>query len=205
MRTIKKVIKIAHSEQKPWEDELTTFLRNYRATPHSTTGKPPATVMFNRSLRITLPEVPDPTKDPANIQQADQAAKQKMKQYADRKSYVKPSNLKPGDTVLLKRDKSYNKSTSPYETKPYIVVKRKGSMITAKRGTKLVTRNTSFFKVIPHTKPVDDDLIDDDDSYYDDLSDNGDTHPQQDLNQQRLQPPVHRRYPQRTRKAPDRF
>ena len=40
MWTVKKIIKIALSQQKPWRDELTSFLRNFRATPHSSTGKP---------------------------------------------------------------------------------------------------------------------------------------------------------------------
>ncbi|CAB3993646.1 Transposon Ty3-I Gag-Pol poly, partial [Paramuricea clavata] len=39
MRTVKKIVKIALTQQKPWREELTNFLRNFRATPHSSTGK----------------------------------------------------------------------------------------------------------------------------------------------------------------------
>ena len=71
-----------------------------------------------------------------------------MKEYADRKNYVKPSDIRVGDTVLVKRDNSYRKSLTPYDPKPYEVTERKGSMVTASSGEKVVTRNSSFFKPI---------------------------------------------------------
>ena len=45
MRTLKKIYRVAHAERKPWKQELYKFLRNYRATPHITTGTPPATLV----------------------------------------------------------------------------------------------------------------------------------------------------------------
>ncbi len=41
-RMINKVVRIASIERKCWKQELFKFLRNYRATPHTTTGKRPA-------------------------------------------------------------------------------------------------------------------------------------------------------------------
>jgi len=46
MRTVKKVVRTASVEDKNWKQELYRFLRNYRATPHSTTGAAPATLLF---------------------------------------------------------------------------------------------------------------------------------------------------------------
>ena len=42
MRTLGKAIRTARAEQKDWQKELNNFLRNYRSTPHSSTGKSPA-------------------------------------------------------------------------------------------------------------------------------------------------------------------
>ena len=58
MCTLEKAIRTAQIEGKPWKQELYTFLRNYRATPHSTTEVPPYDAMFQRSMKTKLPEVP---------------------------------------------------------------------------------------------------------------------------------------------------
>ena len=57
MRTIQKTLRVAHLENKNWKQELFLFLRNYRATPHSTTGISPAELLFGRKLTVKLPEV----------------------------------------------------------------------------------------------------------------------------------------------------
>ena len=43
---IGKVLHTTNAEHKNWKQELYKFLRNYRATPHTTTGKSPAERMF---------------------------------------------------------------------------------------------------------------------------------------------------------------
>ncbi len=79
----------------------------------------------------------------------DDHAKLKMKYYADLKSNVKPSHLE-GDTVLLENDYK-SKRFLPYDPYPYKLVEKKGSMVTARRDSRSVTRNLSFFK--PVVKP----------------------------------------------------
>ena len=148
MRTLKRSIEAAKTEHRPWKEELCKFLRNYRATPHTTTGKPAATALFNRPLRTKLPECPISLVDPASIQKRDQEAKQKMKEYADSKIYVKPSRIAEGDTALAKRDPSYKKSATTYDPEPYVVTTEKGSNVTARREDKEITRNSSFFKSV---------------------------------------------------------
>ena len=75
-----------------------------------------------------------------------------MKEHADNKRYVKPSNAKEGNTVPVKRDDSKKKGNTPYDPRPH-VVEKKGSMATAENddGTQ-VTRNSSFFKNVPTAK-----------------------------------------------------
>jgi hypothetical protein len=61
-----------------------------------------------------------------------------MKLYADGKAYVKPSTLQIGDPVLV-RDPGLSKAKTPFSPVPLTVVKKKGSMITAKRGDQMIT------------------------------------------------------------------
>ena len=131
MRTLKKAILAARTEGKPWKTELCKLLRNYRSTPHSTTGIAPATALFNRPMRNKLPNISQPTNNSSSIADNDQRAKAKMKAYADKKAYVKPSEISIGDTVIVKRDPSAKKSQSPYKPEPYTVSDKKGSMVTA--------------------------------------------------------------------------
>ena len=52
--------------------------------------------------------------------------------------------IKEGDAVLIKQPKG-NKLTTPFNPKPYKVVPRKGSKITAKLGEHAITGNSSYF------------------------------------------------------------
>jgi hypothetical protein len=65
VRTIKKVVKTATVEHKKWKQEMHRFLRNFRATPHTTTKIPPATALFGRALKTKLPELKKTLQDPA--------------------------------------------------------------------------------------------------------------------------------------------
>ena len=56
-RMVNKVVCMAVIERKSWKQELYKFLRNYRATPHLTTGKCPADLLFQkRPYRIRISE-----------------------------------------------------------------------------------------------------------------------------------------------------
>ena len=57
-----------------------------------------------------------------------------------------------------------NNITPAFDLQPHTVVGRKGSLISAKRGERLITRNTSFFKHVPliHQANLETDRDDDD-------------------------------------------
>ena len=55
MRPLGKALKTANLDGRPWRQELHRFLLNYCTTPHSTTGVPPAELLFNRTIRGKLP------------------------------------------------------------------------------------------------------------------------------------------------------
>ena len=135
-------------------------------------------------MKTKLPEVTTPCSDAA-IRQRDQAAKAKMKEHADNKRYVKPSAIKEGDIVLIKRDETKKKGDIPYNPIPRTVIKT-----TAKNAEGVpVTKNSSFFKSVPDFKTSREGQ---EDSY-------GDGPPLQ------LNCAPARRYPQRARARPIKF
>ena len=189
MRTLKKVIRTATAECLSWKQELYRFLRNYRATPHATTGKAPATLLFAHPMRTRLPEVPREAKD-HDLRERDQQQKSRMKANAEQHMTMRSKPLKCGDKVLIKRDGHIGKQTTPYDFRPFVIIKTKGSMITARRGSQVITRNASFFKLLD--MPIANDCEVDLDS----------TDDEQDSNEQR---PDVRRYPNREHKRPQRY
>ena len=152
MKTLEKAIRTAVIQGKNWKQELFTFLRQYRATPHSTTGKSPSELLNGRKLKSTLPRVQYDEASP-EIRQADATRKEKMKEYADKCSNAKSTDLSVGDKVLIKQPKQ-NKMSTPFKPEPLQITHKKGSMITAQNGERTVTRNSSFFKKLPSNIPV---------------------------------------------------
>ena len=74
------------------------------------------------------------------------AKKKKMKNYADTSRNAKESEINIGDTVLVKKEKG-NKFSTIFNTTLYLIIKRKGSMLTAKSiNGHYITRNISLFK-----------------------------------------------------------
>ena len=71
----------------------------------------------------------------------------KNKKYADIKWKTKPCRLKYGDYVLMKRT-DHNKLETAFHPKPVQIIKRKGSMITAKHMDKTITRDVFHFKYV---------------------------------------------------------
>ena len=51
MKTFGKVLRTTTH----WKQDMYQFLRNYRVTPHCTTGIAPAKVFFGRPMRVKLP------------------------------------------------------------------------------------------------------------------------------------------------------
>lgn len=165
MKTIGKVIRAAKTQKADWRTDMYAFVRNYRATKHATTKYSPAELLFGRQIRIKLPFAPSkPSKKNVQVKARENDAyqKAKMKSYADAKRHAKPATFNVGDSVLVKQHKT-NKFSTPFDSQPYKITKINGSMITAKRGDKSITRNSSFFKLI---RLQDSDSEDDFDDFY---------------------------------------
>jgi hypothetical protein len=85
----------------------------------------------------------------------DSEAKLRMKKDYDARMSVVESSISMGCQVLLKLDKK-NKSTPSWDPEPYRVSAMNGSQITATRGDRSTTRNSSFFKLLRHCDDDDD-------------------------------------------------
>ena len=161
MRTLEKAIRTAHLEQKNWKEEMSAFLCQYRATPHSTTDMSLSEALNGRKLQTLLPQHTGVKQSDVynSIYEKDSGKKRKMKEYADQRRHSKTSQVKVGDIVLIRQPKT-NKLSTPFNPQPYKVVARKESMVTAERGSHKDTRNDSFFKKIEATLIPDDEVDD---------------------------------------------
>ena len=125
MKPLTKAIRSANAEGKDWKKHLYQFLLNYRATPHCTTGFAPAELLFNRKIQTKLPqsvctESSDSDHKKEMVDQNDKMAKQRMKEYADRKRKAKTSKFQIGDTVLI-RQRKLNKLMTRFDPSPFIL------------------------------------------------------------------------------------
>lgn len=105
-------------------DALNKYLLMYRSTPHSTTGKPPAELLFDWNIRDKLPSIRQPLEignDKYEEVQEDQdkMRKEKGKEYIDRKRHAEKSALKIGDTVVIKNFAKRNKMETNFEDVNY--------------------------------------------------------------------------------------
>ena len=60
---------------------------------------------------------------------------------------AKSRAIVPGNALLV-RQRKRDKLTSPFDHRPYTVIQKKGTMITAQRGDRNITRNSSHFKPV---------------------------------------------------------
>ncbi|CAC5396189.1 unnamed protein product [Mytilus coruscus] len=105
-RTLLKAFRTANAENRDWRKEIPKFLLAYRSTPHSTTGKSPAELLFNRKIRTKLPEIDaENRKDDADTRRKDFEMKEKGKIYADQKRKTRESDIdREGSRLTLKNN-----------------------------------------------------------------------------------------------------
>jgi hypothetical protein len=92
---------------------------------------------MKRAVRNQIPQANNIDPVSKIIQRRDLSQKMKIKAYVDKKCYVKPSDINFGDSVLVKRPFTMSKGSTVYDPNPMMVVKMKGSMITAKKCKRL--------------------------------------------------------------------
>ncbi|XP_056016904.1 uncharacterized protein K02A2.6-like [Ostrea edulis] len=150
-KPLMKNIKAVGIERRNWKQSMFQFLRQYRTTPHSSTGISPFKLMFNREAKTRLPSVPrKQTKNDELLRQNDEMSNTLMKAGADERMKTRRSDIQIGDHVLIRYEVKENKTTPSYDPVPHVVTNRKGNMITTKQNERNVTRNSSFFKKTKH-------------------------------------------------------
>ena len=134
VKTMCKMLHTAVAEGKDPKVELQKYLMQYRAAPHTTTGKSPAEMLFNRCLKTRLPQVfsSQETDQQKEIRRIHDTKKLKQKQHFDRKKKARPKSLEPGDQVLLKQRKTTVKP--PFDPNPYTVTSTEGNRVFMQRG-----------------------------------------------------------------------
>ena len=145
MKSLKKLWHPAIIEKKNPRQELYKFLRNYRATPHASTGRSPAELLYNRKMKTRLPQFSKPAHDP-ELRARDADAKARQKHYKDGKKTVRPHNITVGDSVLLRR--KMTKTKSCYDPDPFRVTHVHGTQITGNREGNVKVRDSQKFKKV---------------------------------------------------------
>ena len=148
-RTLLKAIRASVAEQRDWRECLQSFLLAYRSTPHPSTGKSPAELIYGRQLRTKLPEVrPPPAPGRKEVKLAHDRSGQRGKLYADRHRHSRAHSIDVGEKVLVRVPRKCNKLSAPFFREPYTVVAVNGSQLIVKRPEdgKLFKRNSSFCK-----------------------------------------------------------
>ena len=147
--SIVKRLQTAQVERKPWKSELQKYLLAYRSLPHATTGVSPAELLFNRKLRTKVPTISErPESEVRDARDRDAENKGKYKMYADERRHARPSEIMPGDVVLVKQDRK-DKLTSTFGETPHEVVEKKGNslIVKAPSGTEYSRNNTHLKKL----------------------------------------------------------
>ena len=148
MKVCQKIYHTALIENKNPKAEINKRLRADRSTPHPSTGKIPAEILFNRKFHNRLPLLNQPSdrEDIKEARQYETKQKEKQKAYKDNKAYVKPHTIKEGDTVLLQQKKS--KQNPPFDPQHYTVVDVQGHQIEALRNGRSKTRDAKMWKKV---------------------------------------------------------
>ena len=155
MKHFQKIWHTAIVEGKNPRAEINRHLLMVRTTPHPTTKKTPAEILFGRKLNTRLPISNTLTIDRPDIVEAieqDKKTKEQQKKHKDSKPYVKHHQIAVGDQVLLKQQK--RKHVPPYDPHPYTVTSIHGHQITGKRGKQVKTRDAQKWKMVNRKPPT---------------------------------------------------
>ena len=150
MRPINKAIRCAVVEKKPWKNVVAKMLRNYKATPHSSTGVSPNIYMGGKD---EFDKIPTLNKEADGMdmfefaKRNDDKAKANSKRNADKFQHAKSPHFRLKDKVLHKWDRSH-KHAPLFDPFPYEIKEIKGNMVSVARDGHGLTRNSRFFKWI---------------------------------------------------------
>lgn len=156
-RSILKRLIISQNTDRNWMDDLQEFLLMYRSTPHSTTLRTPAELLFGRNIRDKLPNIDTPLGRDEELADRDKEKKEKEREYGDAERHAKEIDIGPGDEVVVKRNVIPNKLASTFAPDIHEVIERKGAeaVVKAESG-RTYRRNVSHLKKITRNSSASD-------------------------------------------------
>lgn len=121
--------RIAQAEGVDWKKEFRRYVTKYRSIDHTTTGKSPAELLFNKNMRGKLPELRVDCRVDLETRDINTEVRAKIKAYADKAANAKPSDITVGDRVLV-RQRRKDKFSTPFNPTPYRVVIKTANCVT---------------------------------------------------------------------------
>lgn len=150
-RSILKKLIISQTAGGDWMADLNKYLLMYRSSPHSTTRRTPAEMLFGRNIRDRIPGIHQPMEVDEETADRDKREKEKGKVYADKRRGAKPNQIEEGDSVLVKRPTRQNKLVSNFDPEVFKVVKRSGgdTIVESEDSGRKYRRHVSHLQQVP--------------------------------------------------------
>jgi hypothetical protein len=186
-QSLLKTMKISQAEGKDWQEEILSYLAAYRASPHPSTGYSSAELLFGCKIRTKLPQLNTEMVDNESHDQdiRDRDAEKKgclSKLYADEKRNARPSDVMPGDSVLLRREQT-GKLDTPFIPEPYHVIEKSGNKVTvqSQSGARYYRNSSRVKKFVPREEKWEDEA--------EELMESGEMAPESQAKQSAQKPP----------------
>lgn len=133
-KILKKILQISNTSNSNLKQEMNALLRNYRSTPHCSTGVAPASLVFVSPNLSRVPCLIVPLSKNANkLTKRAKYSDSMVKRYADKKRRARYHPFKVGQRVFLQKfinQKMYDKSECRFESDAYTIEAIKGAMVT---------------------------------------------------------------------------
>ena len=148
MKPLGKTMKMAHHNKADKKQELNKFLRQYRATPHPSTGFAPGDIMFRAGYKTGQSKQSPPADIIEKARERDKGSKIKNHQYVNSKKFTKRREYVQGQLVLVQNDFKRRKFDPYYEQEPYFILSKNGELLLLLRRSdgRSVQRHTSHVK-----------------------------------------------------------
>lgn len=150
-RDLKLAIQRSLNEGKEWRKGLAEHLKMYRSSPHATTGRTPAELMFKRRMRGKLPVAEDLVEVRLDMDLADrdQRLKEKGKEYGDAFAHARDADVIVGSDVIVKRAVKASKWTPNFNPTVCKVVARQNGRLTVQAPS-----GKEYDRAVSHVKKI---------------------------------------------------
>lgn len=119
-------------------ERIRRLLANYRATPHCSTGYSPSVMLHGRNMRLKFPVFQQQvTPNVDSVRRRVNSQQLRNKRHYDRRHAVRPSELRPGDQVFVRKPGHLPKTARRF-CGPLQIVSRRGASFQLSDGS---TRN----------------------------------------------------------------